>query len=71
LWKFSLCWFLILIYIIILARFAIHFFKKLECFNTIQTFDAADFNDEDIPQKESGALFISQSGETRDIYLAL
>jgi len=53
------------------AKFAIHFFKKLECFNTIQTFDAADFNQEDIPQKESGALFISQSGETRDIYLAL
>jgi hypothetical protein len=44
---------------IVLAKFAIHFFKKLECFNTIQTFDAADFNQEDIPQKESGALFIS------------
>jgi hypothetical protein len=71
LWQFFICWFLIYFSLIIVAKFAIHFFKKLACFNTIQTFDAADFNEDDIPQQETGALFISQSGETRDIYLAL
>lgn len=33
--------------------------------------DASDFTKFDIPKQKPGAILISQSGETRDVYLAL
>ena len=51
--------------------FAQHIFKHLDSFNTIQVIDASDFTKLDIPKQKPGAILISQSGETRDVYLAL
>ena len=46
-----------------------HFFKKLGDFNTIQLFDGADFEESDIPKTgKSLMIFISQSGETKDLH---
>ena len=45
------------------------FFKRLCNFNTIQLFDGADFEENDIPQKgETLLIFVSQSGETKDLH---
>ena len=49
-----------------------YFFNKICDFNTVQVFDGADFILSDIPRKGKTALIlISQSGETRDLYLVL
>jgi glucosamine--fructose-6-phosphate aminotransferase (isomerizing) len=49
-----------------------YFFNKICDFNTVQVFDGADFILSDIPKKGKTALIlISQSGETRDLYLVL
>ncbi len=49
-----------------------YFFNKICDFNTVQVFDGADFVLSDIPRKGKTALIlISQSGETRDLYLVL
>jgi glucosamine--fructose-6-phosphate aminotransferase (isomerizing) len=46
-----------------------HFFKHICNFNTVQTFDGADFNEEDIPRFGNTAfVLISQSGETKDLH---
>lgn len=43
-------------------------FKEISGFNTVSLFDGADFNVNDIPkQGKSGIMFISQSGETKDL----
>ena len=43
--------------------------KKICNFNTIQIFDGADFDEEDIPNKgQSLLVFVSQSGETKDLH---
>jgi glutamine---fructose-6-phosphate transaminase (isomerizing) len=47
----------------------IHYFKELSNFNTVQIFDGAEFSVEDIPRLGKTALiFISQSGETKDLH---
>ena len=46
-----------------------HYMKQLCGFNCVQVFDGADFCANDIPKcGKTGAIFISQSGETRDLY---
>jgi glucosamine--fructose-6-phosphate aminotransferase (isomerizing) len=46
-----------------------YFFKHVCNFNTIQTFDGAEFNEEDIPRNGTTAfILISQSGETKDLH---
>ena len=46
-----------------------HFFKQVCNFNTVQTFDGAEFNEHDIPKIGNTAfILISQSGETKDLY---
>ena len=48
---------------------AIHFFKELGNFHSVQILDGADFNDKDIPKNGKTALvLISQSGETKDLH---
>ena len=45
------------------------FFKKLCNFNTIQLYDGADFEENDIPVKgKTLIIFVSQSGETKDLH---
>jgi glucosamine--fructose-6-phosphate aminotransferase (isomerizing) len=45
------------------------FFKDLCKFNVVQIFDGAFFTENDIPKiGKTALLFISQSGETRDLY---
>lgn len=47
----------------------IHYFKDLCNFNTVQIFDGAEFNMEDVPKKGKTALILlSQSGETKDLH---
>ena len=46
-----------------------HFLKKLCNFNLIQIFDGADFEEDDIPKRgKSLMVFVSQSGETKDLH---
>jgi len=48
---------------------SIKYFKELCNFNTIQIFDGAEFNDNDIPKiGETALLLLSQSGETKDLH---
>ena len=49
--------------------YSIDSFKELSNFNTVQIFDGADFNVKDIPKiGVSGCIFLSQSGETKDLH---
>jgi len=49
--------------------FGKYFFRKLCNFNTIQVIDGAEFEIDDIVKKGPTAIiFISQSGETKDLY---
>ena len=51
------------------AMYGKHFFKKLCNFETIQLYDGADFEESDLPKKgEVLMIFISQSGETKDLH---
>ena len=46
-----------------------HFLKKLCNFNIIQIHDGADFEEDDIPKNgKSLMVFVSQSGETKDLH---
>ena len=48
---------------------SIKYFKELCNFNTIQIFDGAEFNSNDIPKiGETALLLLSQSGETKDLH---
>lgn len=45
------------------------FFKELECFNTVQIIDGAEFEPDDIPLfGTTSLLLLSQSGETKDLH---
>jgi glucosamine--fructose-6-phosphate aminotransferase (isomerizing) len=46
-------------------------FKQLECFNTVQIFDGADFCNADMPRRKTTYVFLSQSGETKDLHRCL
>lgn len=47
----------------------LYFFKDLCHFNTVQLFDGAEFNENDIPKHgKTALLLISQSGETKDLH---
>jgi glucosamine--fructose-6-phosphate aminotransferase (isomerizing) len=47
----------------------VHFFKDLCNFNTVQIFDGAEFNINDVPKRGKTALILlSQSGETKDLH---
>lgn len=49
--------------------YGMHFFKQLCCFNTVQVFDGAEFNEFDIPIiGNTACILISQSGETKDLH---
>ena len=50
------------------ASLALHFFKMINNFENIQVFDPSDFSEYDMPKNQSTlGIFISQSGETRDV----
>ena len=52
--------------------FVLDIFKKISGFETVQIFDAADFEIHDIPKNgKSGLLLLSQSGETKDLHRSL
>ena len=49
--------------------YGMYFFKQLCQFNTVQVFDGAEFNEQDIPIIGNTAfVLISQSGETKDLH---
>ena len=51
------------------ALYASNMFKEISGINTVQVFDGAEFKNCDIPMKGKTVLvFVSQSGETRDLY---
>jgi glucosamine--fructose-6-phosphate aminotransferase (isomerizing) len=51
------------------GQYGVHFFKELCNFNTVHVFDGAEFQEYDIPRNGNTAfLFISQSGETKDLH---
>ncbi|CAD2111976.1 glutamine--fructose-6-phosphate aminotransferase [isomerizing], putative [Plasmodium vinckei] len=52
------------------ALFCKYIMNYLHCFNTVQVMDPSDFNISSIPKEKEGIIFISQSGETRDIIKA-
>jgi len=48
---------------------ALTIFKKLEIFDTVSVYDGAEFSAKDIPNSGvSGFVFLSQSGETKDLH---
>lgn len=49
---------------------ASHYFKELCNFITVELFDAAEFTPNDFPKTDDkiGCIFMSQSGETQDLY---
>ncbi|GAB65462.1 glucosamine--fructose-6-phosphate aminotransferase [Plasmodium cynomolgi strain B] len=54
-------------YAALFAKYVMHY---LNCFNTVQVMDPTDFNVSVIPKEKEGVIFISQSGETRDVIKA-
>lgn len=46
-------------------------FKKLRRFNSVQIFDGADFCEADMPRQKTCYVFLSQSGETKDLHRCL
>jgi glucosamine--fructose-6-phosphate aminotransferase (isomerizing) len=49
--------------------YGMYFFKQLCNFNTVQVFDGAEFNENDIPNIGNTAfILVSQSGETKDLH---
>lgn len=51
------------------GQHSIEFFKDLCEFTTVSSFDGSEFTSSDIPRRgKSCAIFISQSGETKDLY---
>jgi glucosamine--fructose-6-phosphate aminotransferase (isomerizing) len=44
-------------------------FKFLHIFNTVTIYDGAEFSEKDIPNRgKTGVIFLSQSGETKDLH---
>ncbi len=59
-------------YIVNLLRF--QYFRDLDLFTTVQALDGSEFDMQDIPLDQANrtaAVFISQSGETKDLYRCL
>ncbi|KJP85984.1 glutamine-fructose-6-phosphate transaminase (isomerizing) [Plasmodium fragile] len=54
-------------YAALFAKYVMHY---LNCFNTVQVMDPIDFNVSVVPKEKAGVIFISQSGETRDVIKA-
>ena len=52
------------------GQYGMHFFKQSRRY-TVQVFDGADFTEADIPKGKTAYIFISQSGETIDLYQCL
>jgi glucosamine--fructose-6-phosphate aminotransferase (isomerizing) len=49
--------------------YGMYFFKQLCQFNTVQVFDGAEFNEQDIPTIGNTVfILVSQSGETKDLH---
>ena len=49
--------------------YGMYFFKQLCQFNTVQVFDGAEFNEQDIPIVGNTVfILVSQSGETKDLH---
>jgi glucosamine--fructose-6-phosphate aminotransferase (isomerizing) len=49
--------------------YGMYFFKQLCQFNTVQVFDGAEFNEQDIPIiGNTTFILVSQSGETKDLH---
>jgi glucosamine--fructose-6-phosphate aminotransferase (isomerizing) len=49
--------------------YGMYYFKNICNFNTVQVYDGAEFNENDIPKiGETAFILISQSGETKDLY---
>ena len=49
--------------------YGMYFYKNICNFNTVQVFDGAEFNENDIPKiGVTGFILISQSGETKDLH---
>lgn len=47
----------------------LNIFKTISGFDTVQIFDGAEFNNYDVPKTgKTGLIFISQSGETKDLH---
>jgi glutamine---fructose-6-phosphate transaminase (isomerizing) len=56
------------------GRHAIQYFRDLGRFTTVQALDGSEFTSRDIPLNRSdktAVIFLSQSGETRDLYRCL
>ena len=50
------------------ALYGAKLFKQTAKYNTVQAYDGAEFTVEDIPKTSTAYIFISQSGETIDLY---
>lgn len=51
------------------ALYSLPFFKQFCDFNTVQVFDGAEFEINDIPKKgDTAFILVSQSGETKDLH---
>jgi glucosamine--fructose-6-phosphate aminotransferase (isomerizing) len=51
------------------GMFGVNYLKELGDFNSVQLYDGAEFNEKDIPkQGKTGAILLSQSGETKDLH---
>jgi len=48
--------------------FGTHLFKELGDLSTVQCFDGSEFTERDIPEEGTCCIFLSQSGETKDLY---
>ena len=46
-------------------------FKQFDCFNTVTVIDSAEFTIFDIPKDSPGFIVVSQSGETKDLHIAM
>ena len=50
------------------ALWCSHVFKELDVFDTVSVYDGGNFHRQDIPKGRVGFIFISQSGETKDLH---
>jgi len=51
------------------GMFGVNYLKELGGFNSVQLYDGAEFNEQDIPkQGKTGVILLSQSGETKDLH---
>jgi glucosamine--fructose-6-phosphate aminotransferase (isomerizing) len=51
------------------GSWSLNIFKNLDIFDTVSIYDGSEFNYKDIPKKgKTGLIFLSQSGETKDLH---